>query len=92
VVLWADPTLFGIFAAHGDVMGFLDHLGLMWIAIGAAALAWRTVQLMFIRNVQTGLVWFTKILTDPFHDVYLYHRAPLHLLKGEWIDPNVATR
>ena len=28
-------------------------------------------------DVQTGLVWFTKILTDPFHDIMLYHRAPL---------------
>jgi hypothetical protein len=24
----------------------------------------------------TGLVWMTKIITDPFHDVYLYHKAP----------------
>jgi hypothetical protein len=28
-----------------------------------------------------------KILTDPFHDVKLYARAPLYLLKGELIDP-----
>ena len=35
----------------------------------------------------TGLVWFTKILTDPFHDVLLYHKAPFHLLRGQWIDP-----
>ena len=25
----------------------------------------------------------TKIITDPFHDVYIYHKAPLHLLRGE---------
>jgi hypothetical protein len=37
--------------------------------------------------VQTGLVWATKILTDPFHDAWLYWRAPLALLRGEWIDP-----
>ena len=35
------------------------------------------------------LVWFTKILTDPFHDVMLYYKAPLQLLRGEWIDPIV---
>jgi hypothetical protein len=28
-----------------------------------------------------------KILTDPVHDVMLYWRAPLHLLRGELIDP-----
>jgi hypothetical protein len=29
----------------------------------------------------------TKILTDPFHDIKLYHGAPLRLLRGELIDP-----
>jgi hypothetical protein len=32
----------------------------------------------------------TKILTDPIHDIKLYYRAPLHLLRGEWIDPRHA--
>jgi hypothetical protein len=32
-------------------------------------------------------VWATKILTDPFHDILLYHKAPLALMRGEWIDP-----
>jgi hypothetical protein len=37
--------------------------------------------------VQTGLVWATKILTDPFHDVQLYLKSPLYLMRGELIDP-----
>ena len=49
----------------------------------AGRLLFRTVQLFFIQDVQTGLVWVTKILTDPFHDIKLYHKAPLHLLRGE---------
>ena len=32
---------------------------------------------------RSGLVWATKIATDPFHDIKLYHRAPLHLLAGK---------
>jgi hypothetical protein len=40
--------------------------------------------------VQTGLVWATKILTDPFHDIKLYHKAPLALMRGELIDPGIA--
>jgi hypothetical protein len=39
--------------------------------------------------VQTGLVWATKILTDPFHDIKLYHKAPLALLRGELIDRGI---
>ena len=35
----------------------------------------------------TGVVWMTKILTDPFHDIMLYWRAPLRLMQGELIDP-----
>ena len=47
----------------------------------------RTLHLFVLKDVQTGCVWFTKILTDPFHDVMLYWRAPIYLLKGELIDP-----
>jgi hypothetical protein len=35
------------------------------------------------------LVWATKILTDPFHDIKLYHKAPFYLLQGELIDPGI---
>jgi hypothetical protein len=37
--------------------------------------------------VQTGLVWLTKILTDPFNDIKLYHKAVFHLMRGELIAP-----
>jgi hypothetical protein len=60
---------------------------MIWLALGGAGLLFRTVQLFFIRDVQTGLVWMIKILTDPFHDLKLYHKAPLALLRGELIDP-----
>ena len=47
----------------------------------------RRLQLWLQQDLRTGLVWVTKILTDPFHDIVLYHRAPLQLLRGELIDP-----
>ena len=62
----------------------------MWLVIGIAGLLFRTVHLFFIKGVQSGLVWMTKILTDPFHDIKLYHKAPLALLRGELIDPRHA--
>ncbi len=37
-------------------------------------LLFRTVHLFFIKDVQTGLVWATKIITDPFHDIKLYYK------------------
>jgi hypothetical protein len=92
LLLWADPLVFGLLPPPIDVMSWLNNLGWLWIAVGVGGLLYRTIQLCFLRDVQTGLVWFTKILTDPFHDVYLYHRAPLFLMKGQLIDPDVAKR
>ncbi len=83
LLLLADPSLVGLLEPHTEWFGFVHNLSVLWLWIAGAALVGRTVQLFFIRDVQTGVVWFTKILTDPFHDVFLYHRAPLHLLRGE---------
>jgi hypothetical protein len=86
-LLWWEPTLFGIFPAHADRATFVQHVGQIWLVVGFGALLFRTVQLFFIRDVRTGLVWMTKILTDPFHDFMLYYRSPLYLLGGQLIDP-----
>ena len=66
------------------------NIGEIWLAVGLGGLLFRTIQLFFIKDVQTGLVWATKILTDPFHDIKLYYMAPLYLLRGELIDPRHA--
>jgi hypothetical protein len=87
VLLWIDPTLFGLFAPHTSPEEFLRHVGAIWLAVGIGALLFRTVQLFFIKDVQTGLVWITKIITDPFYDVRQYYSAPFHLMRGELIDP-----
>ena len=87
LVLWLDPTVFGLYPASAVRGAFLTHLGQLWLAIGLGALLFRVVQLWILRDAHTALVWLTKIITDPFHDIMLYHRAPLYLLRGELIDP-----
>jgi hypothetical protein len=82
VALYLNPTLLGLFDAHTNMDGYIDHVGKMWLALGVGGLLFRTVHLFFLRDVQTGLVWFTKILTDPYHDIKLYHKAPLLLLRS----------
>ncbi len=82
VALYLNPTMLGLFEAHTNMDGYIDHLGKMWLALGVGGLLFRTVHLFFLRDVQTGLVWFTKILTDPYHDIKLYHKAPLLLLRS----------
>jgi hypothetical protein len=87
LALWAKPGLFGLFAPATSFAEVIDQVGLIWLWVGLGGLLFRTVHLFFLRDVQTGLVWITKIVTDPFHDVKLYWKAPLYLLKGELIDP-----
>ena len=85
VALWLEPTLFGLFPSGNSE--FMHHLGTMWLVLGFGALLFRTIQLFIQQSVMTGLVWFTKIATDPFHDIKLYFRAPLYVLRGELMDP-----
>ena len=86
IALLIDPTLMGYYEPHTGAEGFLRHTGEMWLALGVGGLLFRTVHLFFIKDVMAGLVWATKIITDPFHDVYLYHKAPLALMRGELIE------
>jgi hypothetical protein len=86
VGLLITPTLFGTLAHPHGVEGYLRHVGIGWLILGAGAIAFRSIQLFFLRDVETGLVWATKILTDPFNDFNLYKSAPKRLLKGERMD------
>jgi hypothetical protein len=86
LLLLLSPTLWGAFSPS-DGYSFFDHLGILWLVLGFGGLFLRTFWLCATRSAQTGLVWFTKILTDPFHDVKIYHMAPIWLLKGQWWDP-----
>jgi hypothetical protein len=89
LVLFFDPTLFGLFEPWASFTDFARQVAKIWLAVGIGGLLFRTVHLFFIRDVETGLVWMTKIITDPFNDFKLYYKAPLALLKGELIDPGL---
>jgi hypothetical protein len=73
LVLLLQPSFFGLFTPHTNLSEFLQHLSKIWIALGVGALLFRTIHLFFLRDVMTGVVWFTKILTD--------------LLRGELVEP-----
>jgi Protein of unknown function (DUF962) len=93
VILLISPTFFGVFKeAHATFGEYLNHVAVLWLWVAGGALVGRTIQLFFIRDVLTGVVWFTKILTDPFNDFLQYRGAPLALLRGEKLDPMVEQR
>ena len=87
LLLLVDPTLQGWLEPHTDLESFARNTGTLWLAVGVGGLLFRTIHLFFIKDVMSGLVWMTKILTDPFHDIKLYYKAPMALMRGELIEP-----
>jgi hypothetical protein len=87
VLLWLAPSVGGLIEPATGFSGYLHDVGMAWLALGVGGLIFRTLHLFFLYDVMTGLVWATKIITDPFHDAMLYRHAPLALLRGELIDP-----
>ena len=86
-LLWFAPTLGGLIAPADGVAGFVHDVGMAWLALGAAGLLFRVAQLWLRDGMVPALAWLAKILSDPVHDIMLYHPAPLALLRGELIDP-----
>jgi hypothetical protein len=86
VFVFLEPDLFGMVEAHTSLYEFMINVGWVWLFIGAGGLVFRVFQLYVQQDLRTGLVWAIKIITDPFHDVKLYCKSPLYLLKGELID------
>jgi len=85
LAVYIDPDLLGLLSPHADFTGYLLNVGWVWLWIGVGGLVFRVLQLAVIKDLYTGIVWATKIITDPFHDIMLYWKSPLYLLKGELI-------
>ncbi|MEO9945018.1 hypothetical protein [Paraglaciecola sp.] len=86
IVLFFNPTFFGIFTPAADFFSFVDNMAIIWLVVGLGAIAFRTIHLFKLMGVQSGLVWASKIITDPFHDIKIYHKSPYFILKGEMYD------
>lgn len=89
LLLW-DPTLMGALEPYEGWKGFANIVGAVWLVLGVAGVLFRMVQLFFLQDLLASVAWATKILTDPFHDIKLYWRAPLHLWRGEILAPGSA--
>ena len=92
VLLWFQPSLFGLIEPARNLGETVHDVGTAWLALAVAGLSFRVLQLWLQDGLFTGIVWLSKILTDPFHDVMLYWRSPLALLRGELFDPMTHVR
>lgn len=86
VTLLIDPTLFGLLGEPEGWVATLRHIGEGWLILGVGAIVFRSVQLFFQRDFETGIVWAAKIVTDPINDFNLYKSAPGRLIRGERFD------
>ncbi|ARN82370.1 hypothetical protein [Methylocystis bryophila] len=85
LLLQVDPTLFGAVKAAQSTGELVHNIGYIWFVVGAGGFMFRIVQLILTKDAMTAAVWAAKILTDPFHDIALYYKSPLHL--GQKPDP-----
>jgi hypothetical protein len=76
---WAVPTEYQDSALRMTAM--------VWLFLGAGGLVFRVLQLWQQQGLMAGLAWAYKIITDPVHDVKMYHKAPLYLMRGQLLDP-----
>ena len=86
VVLYLSPSFFGLFDAYTSFESYINTMAMIWLYVGVGAVLFRTIHLFKLMGVQSGLVWFCKILTDPFHDIKIYYKSPYFILKGEMYD------
>lgn len=86
IILWLIPDFFGLLGDQQIDRGLIYNTAILWLVTGIGAVVVRTVHLFYLMGFQSGLVWAIKILTDPFHDIKIYHRAPLHILRGNLYD------
>lgn len=86
LLFYTSNDFFGLLGPTDSMGQLVTNTGLVWLWLGVIAVAFRVLQLFKMSGIQSGIVWMTKILTDPFHDIKIYHKAPLLLLKGERYD------
>ncbi len=79
MLLLIDPTLLGWMKPAASTSELMHHLGYIWFGVGIGGVLFRTVQLTIEKDAMTAIVWVTKIMTDPFHDIMLYYKSPLFL-------------
>ncbi len=61
LVLFVSPRFFGLFTPATDKTEFVRQVAIIWLGLGVGGVLFRTIQLFVIKDVQTGLVWATKI-------------------------------
>jgi hypothetical protein len=89
ILAYFDLEFMNYLVPHQDSETFLNRIGIGWLWLGVIAIVFRMVQLTAIQTRKVAITWCIKILTDPFHDVWIYRKSPFYLMQGQLIDPDL---
>jgi hypothetical protein len=84
-----DAANFNLIMPDTSPDTLFNRIGWGWLWLGVAGVIFRMIQLIIKDSVRTSITWCIKIITDPFHDVIIYRKSPLYLMKGQLIDPDL---
>jgi len=84
-----DAANFNLIMPDTSPDTLFNRIGWGWLWLGVAGVIFRMIQLIIKDSVRTAITWCIKIITDPFHDVIIYRKSPLYLMKGQLIDPDL---
>jgi hypothetical protein len=84
-----DAANFNLIMPDTSSDTLFNRIGWGWLWLGVAGVVFRMIQLIIKDSVRTAVTWCIKIITDPFHDVIIYRKSPIYLMKGQLIDPDL---
>jgi len=84
-----DAANFNLIMPDTSSDTLFNRIGWGWLWLGVAGVVFRMIQLVIKDSVRTAVTWCIKIITDPFHDVIIYRKSPIYLMKGQLIDPDL---
>jgi hypothetical protein len=89
VLAFVDAANFNLIMPDTSSDTLFNRIGYGWLWLGVAGVVFRMIQLVIKDSVRTAITWCIKIITDPFHDVIIYRKSPIYLMKGQLIDPDL---
>jgi len=89
VLAFLDAANFNLIMPDTSSDTLFNRIGYGWLWLGVAGVVFRMIQLTAIESRRTAITWCIKIITDPFHDVIIYRKSWLYLLRGQLIDPDL---
>ena len=64
ILVAVQPSLFGLIAPFDSISGYAHDVGIAWLILGVAGLAFRGLQLTFQHGIMVAIAWMTTLCTE----------------------------